>query len=374
MGKHNRHLRLQRREQRRAAAAASHAESRQETTAELVVSNNAETVLPVLRVVRSEDEHVPGEQSPAGRPGEEVASVSDLPRSNGHDREEAGVHHVVAAADDGAADGADLEPAPAEAGVTRSFDSGDINPILNHPDVFKYVACKGFEPGSMDVAPLLEDQRNVLLVADGAAILFIWYEPGIYEVHTNFLKPDRLRQSTHGPYVRNVCLAAYRWMFTRTDCMILQTRIPAHNRAATVFSPLIGWTKEFERKAVWPTLDGEMVDMSFCYLRYPDWVRKTPSLMQSGRKFHARLLEERARLGKPEPPHPDEDIHDMHVGACVEMILGAQYEKAVILYNHWARFAGYAPVALIAHNPLVFDIDNAVIQMTGDTFKVIRVR
>lgn len=261
---------------------------------------------------------------------------------------------------------------PVEGLVRRGFDASEINPILNDPSVFKYAAAEGFE--ALDATALVADQRNILLMAEGGGILCLWSEPGIYEVHTNFLKPDRERQSQAGPHIRNVCLAAYRWMFTRTDCMTLLTRIPAHNRAAVVFSPLVGWVPEFERKAVWPTVDGELVDMKFCALRYDDWVRKTPDLMRVGRAFHDRLSREFERHGHVEEQHADEDCHDLHVGACAEMILGGQIEKAIILYNRWARFAGFGMMSLVQRNPTVIDIGNALLQVACDTFKIILVR
>ncbi len=256
--------------------------------------------------------------------------------------------------------------------VLRSFDPAEINAILNDPAVFKYAAAQGFQ--KLDVTPLIADERNVLLMADGGGVLCIWCDQNTYEVHTNFLKPDRAKQSQSGPYIRNVCLAAYRWMFTRTDCMTLLTRIPHHNRAALIFSPLVGWVPEFERKAVWPAIDGEMVDMSFCSLRYDDWVRKTPDLMRIGRAFHARLSDEFRRHGALEEQHADEDCHDLHVGACAEMISGGQIDKAVALYNRWARFAGFGEMAIVARNPAVIDIGNALLQIVGETFKVILVR
>ena len=69
--------------------------------------------------------------------------------------------------------------------------------------------------------------------------------------------------------------------------------------------------------------------LSYWELRYDDWVRKTPSLASSGRPFHARLKEEFARHGQLEPHHPEEECHDRHVGACVEMIYGGQPEKGL---------------------------------------------
>ena len=254
--------------------------------------------------------------------------------------------------------------------VRRSFDADEINPILNDPLVFRFAAVAGL--AKFDVAPVIADTRNVLLMVDRGGILLCWQALGVYEVHTNFLKAVR-HYSGPGTYVLNACRAAYRWMFTQSDCVTLLTRIPAHNRGALIFSPLAGWTKEFQRNNVWPSISDGLVDMTFCALRYDDWLRKTPELMLSGRAFHQRLKAEFARLGHSEEAHADEDCHDLHVGACIEMIRGGQVDKAAILYNRWAQFAGYGPIAIVSHDPLVLNIGNALLQIEGDEFKVLKV-
>ncbi len=227
----------------------------------------------------------------------------------------------------------------------------------------------------IDLSPLLVDHGNVLLMAEGGGILFNWHEasPGggafLYEVHTNFLKPYR------GRHAIRVSRNAYRWMFTHTDCMALLTKVPAFNKAADWFCGFVGATKEFERKAAWPTKDGP-VDLAFWALRYDDWVRKCPEVVESGRKFHALLDEEFARLDKTEPNHADDECHDRHVGACVEMIYGGQPDKGIILYNRWARFAGYAEIGMVSRSPLVLDIGTALLQIDvpRETFRAIMVR
>jgi hypothetical protein len=305
-----------------------------------------------LRMVRPAKPDVPVEPVAPGRSSEAIDPVREPQRSHGDGgtKEDDGL--LVSAADTGSD----------ETTVTRSFDAADINAVFNDPSVFPLISIPGIE--TIDAAPLVADQRNVLLMAQGGGILFCWQEPGIYEVHTAFLEAHR------GKHAIRSSLAAYRWMFTHTDCMTLLTRVPAFNTAAAGMCKIVGATKEFERKGVWPTPDGK-VDMSFWSLRYDDWVRKTPSLMKSGDRFHKRLVEEKLRLGKTEPLHADDECHDLHVGACAETMYGGKLEKAVILYNRWARFAGYGLISLVAHEPPIIDIGDAVLQITGDTFKAL---
>lgn len=247
--------------------------------------------------------------------------------------------------------------------IRRTFDPSEVNAILNDPEVFKWIKLPGID--KIDVSDLIFELRNYFLIANGGCLVFSQQEPGVYEVHTNFLSDHRgsnaIRQS----------LAAYRWMFTHTDCMILQTKVPAFNKAADMFCKIVGASKDFERKGTWPSEDGPM-DMSYWSLKYEDWLRKTPSLMRSGREFHDRLDAERLRRGVTEKNHPDEDCHDLYVGACAEMIYGGHPEKAVTLYNRWARFSGYGLISMPSRNPLMIDIASSILLIEDRTFTVIK--
>jgi hypothetical protein len=242
-----------------------------------------------------------------------------------------------------------------------------INLILNDPSVFPSISLP--DAPAFDAAPLLSDPRNVFLIAEGGVVLFIPDdEPGsgIYEVHTNFLEDFR------GEHAIKASLEAYRWMFTRSNCMMLQTRVPAFNKAAEAFCRSVGAWKWFERKAIWPTPDGP-VDLKFYAMSVHDWMRKHPApLIESGKAFHGRLEQEYERHGFVHEAHPDEDSHDLAVGACAEMMYGGEPEKAIIIYNRWARIAGYHQISLISRNPLVVDIGEALLHVKDGSFKVIK--
>ena len=251
--------------------------------------------------------------------------------------------------------------------LRRSFDAADINPILNDPDVFPFISVPGIE--RIDAAPLLENTQNILLMADGGGVLFVFKDPTRYEVHTNFLKAYR------GAYAVKASLDAYHWMFTHTDCLELWTQVPEFNKAATRFCDLVGATLEFKRTNIWPTHEGN-VDLQFWSMKYDSWVRSTPDLAISGADFHKHLAQEFYRFGVTEPHHSDEECHDRQVGACLEMIYGGQPEKAVILYNRWARIASYAQIMLVSTRPLILDIGDAILQVSPEkqTFKVLKCR
>ena len=257
--------------------------------------------------------------------------------------------------------------------IRRSFDASDINPILNDPSVFEAIKLPGMQP-DIDMSAIISNPLNVLLMAEGGGIIFAQpqvgvNEPsgGIYDVHTAFLESHR------GRHAIRASREAYRWMFTHTDCMILQTRVPSFNKAAETFCRMVGATLEFTRKGTWP-IEPQPADMSYWTLKYEDWVRGASCLITSGRAFHARLDEEFARHRALHDNHPDEECHDRYVGVCAEMIYGGQPEKAVVLYNRFARFSGYAQIALVARSPLIIDIGTALLLIEDRSFKVIQVR
>ena len=232
---------------------------------------------PILRLVRSEPDDVSPEPHAAGSDQPPIIDVRDI-GGRVQDRGARKSNLVSAARFDCGRTEASLL-------VTRSFDANDINPILNHPEVFPFISVPGIE--TIDATNLVGDQRNVLLMAHGGGLLFCFLEPGIYEVHTNFLPGFR------GRYALRASLAAYRWMFTHSDCMTIIGRVAANNPAMETYCHLIGATKEFTRDMVWPTEKGD-VSMSFWSMTYNQCVRQTPSLRESGRPFREKLGKERA--------------------------------------------------------------------------------
>lgn len=250
--------------------------------------------------------------------------------------------------------------------IRRSFDASDINPVLNDPSVFEAIKLPGVVAGELDVTPVIANPMNVLLMTEGGGIIFAQQEGGIYDVHTAFLEKHR------GRHAIRASLEAYRWMFTHTDCMVLQTRVPRFNKAAEKFCRIVGATFEFCRPRTWASEPPS--DQSYWSLKYDDWVRRCPDVVVSGCTFHQRLDEEFARHKALHDNHPDEECHDRYVGACAETIYAGQPEKAVILYNRWAMFAGYGLIRLVSRSPLLIDIGSALLMVEGDNFKVIQCR
>jgi RimJ/RimL family protein N-acetyltransferase len=244
--------------------------------------------------------------------------------------------------------------------IVRETDATRINAVVNHEAVRPWVTMPGQE--TLDLSDVVADPRNVVLMTEDGmgGIVFHQHEPGIYEAHTQFLPEARGRAA----------LAAVHemidHMFVATDCMELLTRCPAGNRPAEALARAVGGVLDFERAGAWPKADGA-VDVRYYAIRYHEWVRRSPGLPDVGHWFHERLEAENARLGHPDELHDDDPAHDRHVGAAVSMILCGQPAKGVTLYNRWARFAGYMPVAIVQVEPLVLDIlTHLVLVLDGD--------
>jgi hypothetical protein len=237
--------------------------------------------------------------------------------------------------------------------LKRSFDPIEINFLANHIDIFPHIKAPNTD--YIDVSPLLEDPRNVFLVAEGGFVSFMWQAPGIYDVHLGFKKGRR------GPYAARATRDATKWLFVNTDCMVIWAHVPETTRLIASFCKAMGGEREFYRPAVWPTEDGP-VGMSFWRLTYERWLNLTPSLIKEGEDFLNKI-----------GANAVEEFAKPRVGAAIEMIYANQPEKAAILYNTWARFALLPGISLIARNPLIMQFENAVLQFLPEKeIKIIR--
>lgn len=238
----------------------------------------------------------------------------------------------------------------------RDYNAKRINRVCNDPSVFPEIAMPGQK--YLDCTGLVADLRNVALMCDEGGILAHWQEPGVYEIHTQFTEKYR------GVGAIKTVREMISWLFVNTPAMELQTKIPEVNKAALGLVRAINGKLEFEREGVWPLADGKFCRMDYYTLRYQDWLYAgwAMGLMaQVGEWFHTRLDAGKvAFLAAPES-HGHDPSHDVNVGATVEMIFAGQVDKALTLYNRYARFAGYAEISLISSNPLVINIQDAAL-------------
>lgn len=246
--------------------------------------------------------------------------------------------------------------------IERTFDAARVNAIINDPSIHPYITTPN--QGPLDITPILANDENVCLATEHGCFILVKLEPGVYEVHTNFLPSGR------GEHALEAAAEGFRYMFTRTDCMEILTKVPRANKGADRFAFSVGFSFEF-MSGQWEYPSGP-TPINHYAMRYWDWVKKDDSLIKSGEWFHELLKDEKARFGLEETAHADDQAHDRYVGACVEMIQAGNTGKAVFLYNRWARFAGYAPIRVVAESPLIIDIQDALLLVSGENFEVLK--
>lgn len=116
--------------------------------------------------------------------------------------------------------------------IVRATDAALHNAIANHPEVKPTL---GYNEGPTDFTPLLDHPETYVLLSDGvgAAAIFEWSAPGVWQAHTMFLPASRGRTG----------LRAARAMMDRMfddGARMLWGMTPVDHRAAQMFNRLIG--------------------------------------------------------------------------------------------------------------------------------------
>lgn len=214
--------------------------------------------------------------------------------------------------------------------IERDFSAERLNLVANNPWVRPWL---GGPDGPLDFGPVLADTRNLALMTPGGGVLFHFQEPTIYEAHTQFLPEVR------GAQALRATQEALWYMFIRTDALEILSKASCDNAPANRWAVLNGGKLRFSRKACWgPGLS----DMNFYALSFEDWKKQNEArLCREGQKFHERLETLGLAAGHAECP-----AHNCAVGAAFSMFAAGQSIKAVVMYNRWARFAGYGTVSL----------------------------
>lgn len=248
--------------------------------------------------------------------------------------------------------------------VCREYAAERINAVVNDPGVRPWVGAGSHR---LDLTPVIANPANVLMMGQGGGLVFTQSEPGVYEVHTQFVPEAR------GAAALQAVHDALRWMFTRTDAVEIVTKVPDGNKAALGLVRSIRGEHLFSRPNVWPT-DSGPVGVGYYSKTIMQWASHADGLAETGDWFHEKLEAAKTAQGASAPIHDDDDAHDRYVGAAAEMIMAGQIVKGVNFYNHWARFAGYGLISIIGQNPILLDIGDAVLAVRDDDFEVILCR
>lgn len=115
--------------------------------------------------------------------------------------------------------------------LVRTFDVDHINGIINHEDVREGARVRDYTDFR---GPILNDNNHCLFNSSGG-FLFIQVEPGVYEVHTQFLKRAR------GPEVSVKAEEAVAYMFENTDCTEIRTQVYFNNPAPKRLAESVGF-------------------------------------------------------------------------------------------------------------------------------------
>jgi hypothetical protein len=236
--------------------------------------------------------------------------------------------------------------------IRRTFDPTFLNSVINHPQVRPWLKGEGV----LDLAETAKSLDNYLLEAEGGGFVLIRHEPGIYEVHSQFLPEAR------GGTVAAM-KAGFEYMFVHTDCQRVVTKVPDGNRAAVALAKLAGFRPMFRRE-----------ETSFMGLTAEEWAQGNAELETDGRWFHEALEAAKREKGSDLPTHTDDPAHERAVGATVQMVKAGNAEKGVTLYNRWARLAGYVPVTLLSEQPVVIDVVDAVVGWSEGQMEVLLCR
>lgn len=241
--------------------------------------------------------------------------------------------------------------------IRRTLDAAFLNEVANDPAVRPSLGGEG----ALDLSSIVADPVNLALVCDEGGFLLTPLAPGHLEVHSMF-RPD------HGTAAIEAMREAMEWVFTRTDCVSIWSKVPKSNKAAKGFARAGGPRCVFERdhERTGPT--------EFCEVPIMRWAMNCPALEKHGERFHG-LLDEAKRAGGSElPEHPHDAAHERAVGAALLMFERGQPGKGAAFYNLWAGFAGYQQISLLSVSPVTVDAGDAIVGMGSEGMEVMQCR
>lgn len=249
--------------------------------------------------------------------------------------------------------------------LKRTLDASFLNRVANDPEVRPWLGCMelGCAEGLIDLSVAVADLANVALVCDAGGFLLTSAGDREYEVHSMFLPASR--RGITVPAMR----AGFEYMFTRTDCQRIVTKVPDDNAAAAGLARLGGFTEKFRREGVW---NGGGV--SYQAITLDSWAMGCAALEAHGEWFHEQLEVAKRADGSELPTHPHDPAHERAVGAAVLMIGAGQTQKGVRLYNRWASLAGYQSISVLSVTPTILDVRDAIVEVHGDQMEVLLCR
>lgn len=245
----------------------------------------------------------------------------------------------------------------------RTFDATFLNSVANHPDIRPTLG--GTDP-VLDLSVAVSKLQNYCFVNEFGGFVGMRGVIGapIIECHTMFLPHSPPRK------IVRFMQECQEYLFTRTDCTKIVTKVADDNVSGDKLSILGGFKEDFRRENAWKLGIG----VSYRSLPLDRWLAVCSSTLEAGKAFHKLLEDHKKAKGSALQTHEDDEIHDRWVGAAMLMALRGNVVKGVDTYNIWAAFAGYMPVVLLSEQPPVVDIHDAVIGTDGTNLQVLHCR
>jgi hypothetical protein len=237
------------------------------------------------------------------------------------------------------------------------MDPAFLNGIANEAEVRPWLAGVG----RLDFAATLSDVANYALVCDDGGFILNPSGPYEYEVHTIF-RPGAGRKAVLA------MRQAMTWMFTRTDCIAINSKVPISNKRAKGFAIIGGLRPVYKRRHEQLGLT-EVVRLDML-----DWAMNAAGMEVHGERFHNLLEQAKVASGSALPEHSYDIAHERAVGAALLMIEAGQPVKGVLFYNGWASVAGYASIHLMSSQPTVVDVRDAILGVGSNGIEVLLCR
>jgi hypothetical protein len=249
---------------------------------------------------------------------------------------------------------------PRSLAISRTLDGAHLSAIANTPDVRPYLLMP--TDGELDLRALVADPRNYCFETPFGGFLGIALGYGRYEVHSLFVP-------TRAPKVTVTAMReASEYIFTRTDCVELVTKVPEGNRRAGQLAAVA----HFEERFVAPVAPGHQTRARYLALSLDQWTVHGCGLAAIGQWFHDAFDQMRADDVLALAGHPEDAGHNQFVGAAILMINGGQVEKGIGFYNRWARWVGYPTIGLVSLIPTVIDLGAGIIaEVRGQEMEVL---
>lgn len=244
--------------------------------------------------------------------------------------------------------------------IWRTFDGTFLSHTANLPKVRPWMGGEG----EIDLRPAALDPRNVFLQHSAGGFTVMPLYEGVYECHTIF------QPLTSPKVILAAILEAQEYMFARTDCEMILTKVPENNVGASWLADHSGFQYSFRRDEAWPG----GVGVSYRKLPLDTWVASCSTVAEQGRAFHELIEGAKRARGSSLQAHPQDEAHDRAVGATVLMIKAGNTIKGVNHYNKWAIFAGYAQAQLLSEQPVIVDVHDAIMGMTNGQMEVLQCR